>query len=303
MAKETYYDILGIREDATETEIKQAYRKLVRKYHPDVSKEANADEMTSKINQAYNVLKNKDKRAEYDLMLSHPFTDPPKNQYGFDFNNTGKSSPHSRREDFRFDDIFSAFSANQQGFRQERGPLKGSDQHAELVIDINAAYQGAKRRLNLNIPVFNENGQLIQQQKTLEVTIPKGISEGQQIRLNAQGLPGINGGKPGDLFLKIHFRESQTLYVDNQKDVHMQLDVKPWQLALAEQITIDTPAGKFTLQLPENGHQGQKIRLKDKGIPAKVPGDLYVHLNIVMPKISNSADKAAWQALAAHYKS
>ncbi|MBV7434709.1 DnaJ domain-containing protein [Cardiobacteriaceae bacterium TAE3-ERU3] len=321
MVKETFYDVLGVPQDASDAEIKKAYRKLVRKYHPDVSKDPNADEMTSKINQAYNTLKNKDKRAEYDEMLRNPFAGQQHSGSGhhqqgfedFDFSQfTNQHGGHQfRREDFgqdgvfgggdfRFDDIFSAFGQGRQSHRSH-GPTKGEDQHAELSIDIAAAYHGAKRSLTLNMPTYDANGRMTQTQKTLNVTIPKGISEGQQIRLAGQGLPGIDGGNAGDLFLKIRFHESERLYVENGKDVHTVLDIMPWQAALNDKVTVDTPDGKLAVKLPTGTKQGQKIRLKDKGIPAKTPGNLYIHINITMPKVSSEADKAAWQALAAHY--
>ncbi|UJF24331.1 DnaJ domain-containing protein [Suttonella sp. R2A3] len=317
MAQETYYDILGVSKNADDTEIKKAYRKLVRKYHPDVSKEADADEMTSKINQAYNVLKNKERRAEYDEQLNNPFTGgrATGQQHGFDeadFSQFGGAGGYQfRREDFgdgapfgsgdfRFDDIFSAFG--RAGARQQsHGSMRGEDQHAELSVDIDAAYHGAKRSLTLNVPTIDAQGRLSQTQKTLNVTIPKGISEGQQIRLAGQGLPGMGGGKNGDLFLKIRFHTHDHLYVDNAKDVHMRFDARPWQAALGEKVTIDTPAGKLAVTLPNASQQGQKIRLKGKGIPAKIPGDLYIHIHITMPPVQNDADKAAWQRLAEHY--
>lgn len=316
MANETFYDVLGVKQDASEAEIKKAYRKLVRKYHPDVSKDKNADEMTSKINRAYNVLKNKEKRAEYDEMLRNPFQGQ-QGAGGFDdfdfsqFHQGGQGGYQFRREDFgegapfgagdfRFDDIFSAFGGHQR--HQQRGPMKGEDQHAELSIDIAAAYHGAKRSLTLNMPTRDALGQMTQQQKTLSVTIPKGISEGQQIRLAGQGLPGIDGGSAGDLFLKIRFHESTRLYVDAKKDVHMQLDVLPWQVALNDKVTVTLPDdSQVAIKLPQNGQQGQKVRLKGKGIPAKTAGDLYLHINIIMPEVSSAADRSAWQALAAHY--
>ena len=293
--QKTYYDILGVAKDASLADIKKAYRKLVRQYHPDVSKDPDADQKTSEINLAYNTLKDEAKRAEYDEMLANPF-----GRAGSDSSRFGESQPFGSG-DFRFDDIFSAFGHAGAGRQRQTGPIPGEDQHAELTIDLAAAYTGGERSLSLDMPTLGAGGQMAYERKTLQVKIPKGISEGQQIRLRGQGLPGFNGGANGDLYLKIRFRESDTLYVKNRKDVYQRIDVMPWIAVLGGKTAIDTPAGKLNINIPANSRSGQNLRLKGKGIPAKEAGDLYLIINITLPETMSEADRAAWQQLAEHY--
>lgn len=319
MAERNFYEVLGVASNASADEIKKAYRKLVRKYHPDVSKDPDADAKTSEINLAYETLHDAEKRAEYDAMLANPFgagrggsgaggganSHGAYQQYEFDPRHFGQDGPFGHG-DFRFDDIFSAFgSAGQQrGFRQQQrqGPVNGEDQHAELNIDIQAAYQGAQRSLTLDMPTLDAAGNMTYARKTLNVKIPKGISEGQQIRLSGQGLPGFNGGQAGDLYLKIQFHNSDQLFVQNHKDVYQRVAVAPWTAALGGKISVTTPSGALAVNLPANSHGGQKIRLKGKGIPAaSAAGDLYLLVDIVLPRSQTAADQAAWQALAEHY--
>lgn len=313
MADRNYYEILGVDRKASDDDIKKAYRKLVRKYHPDVSKDPDAVAKTSEINIAYETLHDKEKRAEYDAMLDNPFGQGAQQQaggrsgfnyqqYDFDPSHFGQNGAFGNG-DFHFDDLFSAFgSRGGHGFQQNRtGPIKGEDQHAELVIDIDAAYHGAQRSMSLEMPTLNAQGQMSYERKTLNVKIPAGITEGQQIRLSGQGLPGFNGGAAGDLYLKISFRNQDNLYVQNRKDVYQRISVAPWTAALGGKIDVSTPAGKLSMNLPANSHNGQKMRLKGKGIPAKEAGDLYLLINIVLPKSDTEADRAAWQALAQHY--
>ncbi|MGV6989462.1 DnaJ C-terminal domain-containing protein [Testudinibacter sp. P80/BLE/0925] len=313
-----YYEVLGVSKDASLNEIKKAYRKLVRKYHPDISTETDADKKTSEINVAYETLKDETKRAEYDAMLANPFAgqqagggfhrqdfDPQRHgyqYYGFDGSHFGDGQPFGSG-DFRFDDIFSAFGSAGQGRRQtsHSGPIAGEDQHAELSIDIAAAYHGSERSLSLDMPTLTADGQMTYARKTLHVKIPKGIMEGQQIRLREQGLPGFNGGGNGNLYLKIGFHQSAELYVENRKDVYQRIDIMPWTAALGGKLDVETIAGKFSVNIPANSRNGQSLRLKGKGIPAKEAGDLYLLLNIALPHSDSDADKAAWQQLADHY--
>ena len=315
MSPKNHYDTLGVARDASAADIKKAYHRLERQYHPDISKDPDADKKTSEINQAYNTLKDPEKRAAYDAALANPFAgqagdagfggfDPRQaggyREYHFDDSRFGDGQPFGSG-DFRFDDIFSAFGHAGAGRQRQTGPIPGEDQHAELTIDLAAAYTGGERSLSLDMPTLGAGGQMAYERKTLQVKIPKGISEGQQIRLRGQGLPGFNGGANGDLYLKICFRESDTLYVKNRKDVYQRVDVMPWIAALGGKTAIDTPAGKLNINIPANSRSGQNLRLKGKGIPAKEAGDLYLIINITLPETMSEADRAAWQQLAEHY--
>ena len=316
MAKRNYYEILGVDKNADLDTIKKAYRKLVRKYHPDVSKEPDAVQKTAEVNEAYETLKDTQKRTEYDEMLANPFDgtsqtrdNPFEGAYGdtngfrhYEFH-SGDDEPFGQG-DFHFEDLFSAFGRRgQQSHTRQTGPMKGEDQHAELSIDIAAAYDGTERSVTLNVPTIDEYGRITQQNKTLNVKIPKGITEGQQIRLARQGLPGINGGENGDLYLKIRFHERPDLYVKNKKDVCQTIDVFPWLAALGGKIQIVTLGGRLQLNLPANSQNGKSIRLKGKGIPAKEPGDLYLNIRIFVPPVEDDADRAAWEQIATHFAS
>ena len=308
MSQKNHYDTLGVAQDASAADIKKAYHKLVRQYHPDISTDPDADKKTSEINQAYNTLKDPAKRAEYDALLANPYAG--REQAGFDGGFGGYHYDDSRfgdgqpfgSGDFRFDDIFSAFGhARQHRASRPTGPIRGEDQHAELAIDLAAAYEGSERSLSLDMPTLTAEGEITYARKTLHVKIPKGISEGQQIRLRGQGLPGFNGGEAGDLYLKIRFREDPQHYVKDRKDVYQRLNIAPWTAVLGGQIEVATPAGKLGVNIPAGSRNGQNLRLKGKGIPAKAPGDLYLTLSIELPRADDDRARALWQQLADHY--
>ena len=217
---------------------------------------------------------------------------------------TATSATNTAAGDFNFEDLFSAFGRGQgqQAYsRRPEGPVRGEDQHAELSVDIYAAYIGAERTLTLNVPSVDEYGRSTVQAKTLNVKIPKGIAEGQQIRLAGQGLSGYGSGENGDLYLKIRFHEQPDLYVKNKKDVYQTIDVATWQAVLGGKIIVPTATGRLQVSLPENSQSGKSIRLKGKGIPAKEPGDLYLNIRISVPRAESDADRAAWQQLAGYY--
>lgn len=332
MAEKNYYDILGVDKKASEADIKKSYRKLVRQYHPDVSDDPNADAKMGEINNAYETLKDKDKRVEYDAMLDNPFLrqggsgfgggasgfgsqgfgganmsqadlDEILRQFGGSGRSTGAGFSGGSQEGFRFDDIFSGFGGSQGGgfgggFNSGTRSTKGEDQHAELSIDLNASYQGDTRTITLNMPVQNGHG-YDYKPKTIEVKIPKGIAEGQQIRLAKQGSPSPYGGEAGDLYLKIKFSHADNIRVEN-KDIFQTVNIAPWEAALGGSITVNTPAGKVAVNVPKNSRTGTNLRLKGKGIPstkAKEAGDLFLSLNIVLPKVESDEEKQAFETL------
>lgn len=308
MAK-NYYEELGVARTATPDEIKKAYRKLARKYHPDVSKEADAEERMQGINVAYDTLSNEEKKKQYDFELDNPYANTAgfggqsSGQSGFDGSQFYRSSGNTSGQDFSgFEDLFGRFGGGFGGGRQQeygqRGSqqrsYKGEDQHASIQVPVNIAYEGSTQTITLQIPTYNAYGEAEVQRKTLQVKIPKGMKEGQQIRLSKQGQAGINGGENGDLYIEIQYQDTDRIRVEGA-DVYYTVDVTPWEAALGQSIEIDTPAGKVKVNVPQNAKNNQQLRLKDKGIPAKVPGHLYLVINIVYPKANTEQQQKAYQ--------
>lgn len=341
MAEKNYYEILGLDKKASEADIKKAYRKLVRQYHPDVSDDPNADSKMGEINNAYETLKDTTKREEYDAMLDNPFLRQGGAGFGGGaggFSGQGFNGANMSSDELNdilrqmgggrssgagfggfnfgggaggFEDLFSAFGGNgggqEGGFSGGSRSSKGDDQSSELTVDLSATYTGDTRKFTLNIPVQTTRG-MDYQSKTIEVKIPKGIAEGQQIRLAKQGSPSPYGGEAGDLYLTIKYSHGDNLKVEG-KDVFQAVDIAPWEAVFGGKIDVNTPAGKVTVTVPKNSRTGTKLRLKDKGIPAssskagaKAAGDLFLTLNIVLPKLStdetrNEEQLQAWQFL------
>jgi curved DNA-binding protein len=317
MAEKNYYDILGVKKDASDADIKKKYRKLVRLYHPDVSDDPDSDNKIAEINNAYETIRDEDKRAEYDAMLDNPFA-----QQGSSGHRAGGQPSGFRWEDmkdqfgegeafgnggFRFDDIFSAFGRgargqttgqSQQGGFDQFGAQdsKGQDQHAEINVDLASVYNGDDYSITLNVPVRQPDNSVSYDHKTLKIKIPKGITDGKQIRLAGQGAAGRNGGKNGDLFLKVKITHADTIRLEGTH-VYQTVNVTPWEAAFGEKINVSTPAGTLGVSIPKHSKSGSNLRLKGKGIPAKHSGDLYLTLNIVNPDISTEAQTQAYEQL------
>ena len=314
---ENYYETLGVKRTATADEIKKSYRKLARKYHPDVSKEADAEAKMQAINVAYDTLSNEEKKKQYDFELDHPqgfgnhdfggqSNSSGFNGQGFDHSQFHRNNTGSQQDFSGFEDLFGRFGGGFGGGRQQQYSQRGSaqqrsyrgeDQHASLEVPIQVAYEGSTQTITLQIPGYNAYGEPEVQRKTLQVKIPKGMKEGQQIRLNAQGQPGINGGENGDLYIEIRYTDTDRLRVD-EADVYCTVDVSPWEAALGQAVELNTPAGKIQVNIPQNARSQQQLRLKDKGIPAKIPGQLYLILNIVYPKATTEDQQQAYRTFA-----
>ena len=319
MAEKNYYDILGVKKDASDADIKKRYRKLVRQYHPDVSDDPDADNKIAVINNAYETIRDKDKRAEYDAMLNNPFA----GQGGFGGSSNRQSGGGQRWEDmkgqfgegeafgdggFRFDDIFSAFgrgargqTGGQSGSQSQYGGFgsqdsKGQDQHAEINVDLASVYNGDDYSIKLNVPVRQPNGNVSYDNKTLKIKIPKGITDGKQIRLTGQGAAGSGSGKNGDLFLKVKITHADNIRLEGA-NVYQTVNITPWEAALGEKINVSTSAGTLGVTVPKNSKSGSNLRLKGKGIPAKQAGDLYLTLNIVNPEVNTEAATQAYEQL------
>ena len=298
MKYQDYYQTLGVARDASTDDIKRAYRKLARKYHPDVSKEANAEARFKEINEAHAVLSEPEKRAAYDQLGANW-------RAGQDFDPGAWDNAHVRgRGGFsaenaaEFSDFFSQlFGGGFGGARRTGAGMAGQDQHAKLRIALEDAYHGATRTLQLGLPTFDATGAATTQIKTLQVRIPAGIAAGQQIRLAGQGSPGIGSGAPGDLYLEVEI-EPHPLYRVDGRDVYLNLPVAPWEAALGATLTVPTLGGKVDLKIPAGARAGQTLRLKGRGLPGKTPGDQYVVLQIVTPQADNAEKRALYERMA-----
>ena len=294
-----YYKTMGVDKDATPEQIKRAYRKLARKYHPDVSSDKNADEKFKALGEAYEVLKDPEKKAAYDTLgdpsqaQQQGFQRPPNWQQNF-----SQSSGNSAQFSDFFEDLF---GQNSNHFQQQysgatQPPRQGEDQHAKLHIDLNDAFTGATRNLNLQHSEYNAAGVAVNKNQTLKVKIPKGIKAGQNIRLKGKGNSGTQGAKAGDLYLEVEFNPHPFYKVDDA-DILLDLPITPWEAALGAKINVPTPSGTVKLALPSGTSSGKKMRLKGKGIPSKTAGDLIVTLTIILPDTIDEQQKQLYQQL------
>ena len=302
-----YYETLGVARDASADDIKSAYRKLARKYHPDVSKADDAEARFKEISEAGEVLRDPEKRAAYDAMgrpgaNNADFQPPPDWDAGYEFSGRGGNSDGEGEGGFGaqdhsdfFDALFGR-AARAQGGRRAQAHMPGQDHHAKVLIDLEDAYRGAHRSITLRMPALDEQGRGVLHERTLDVNIPKGIREGQQLRLAGQGGPGFGDGAPaGDLFLEIAFHPHPRFRVDG-RDVYVDLPLAPWEAALGAAVAAPTPEGDVELTIPPGSATGRKLRLKGRGIPGQPAGDLYVVLAIALPPATSDADKRAYAA-------
>ena len=288
-----YYQALGVAKSASADEIKKAYRKLARKYHPDVSTEPDAPARMSEVNEAYAVLSDAEKRAAYDdLARRHEagrsFEPPPGWEDRFAF-----STEDGQGEDFSefFANLFGRGAQASRGRRTQGGgmpPMRGEDRHAVLTIDLVDTYLGAERALALRAPRLDDAGRVVVDDRTVNVRIPKGVREGQQVRLAGQGSPRFAGGPPGDLYLEIRFAPDARYRVDG-RDVTQTVAVAPWEAMLGATIEVRKPGGRVQVTVPAGSNNGRKLRLKGQGIPGDPPGDLYLELDVVLPPDSPKA--------------
>ncbi len=327
MEYKDYYQIMGVERSATQDEIKRAYRKLARKYHPDVSKEADAEKRFKEVGEAYEVLKDPEKRVAYDQLganwkAGQDFNAPPDWDAGFEFGGggfTGGNAGGAQYQNFTeadasaYSDFFESLfgqgfqqagasgRAGPQGF-QQRGSFHsaGSDHHAKILIDLEDAMNGATRSISLRVPDVDASGHVTTKERVLKINIPKGIKQGQHIRLSGQGNPGVGQGKAGDLYLEIEFNPHSIYRVDG-RDVYLDLPVAPWEAALGASVKAPTPGGMVDLKVKPGSANGSKMRLKGRGIPASSSknsaGDLYVVLQVTLPPASTDSEKAAYEKM------
>ena len=299
MEYKDYYKIMGVKRDATQDEIKRAYRKLARKYHPDVSKEADAEAKFKELGEAYEVLKDPEKRAAYDQLgtrfsAGQEFRPPPDWDAGFEFRRGYSDADAADFSDF-FSSLFGGAGQARGGGRSFRA--RGEDHHAKIVIDLEDAFHGATRTITLRVPQLDDKGRLVMREHSLNVHLPKGIRDGQHIRLSGQGAPGLGGGPSGDLYLEVHFKP-HALYRADGRDLYLTLPVTPWEAALGATVRAPTPGGNVEMKIPAGSQSGRKLRLKGRGIPGESPGDLYMMLEVVLPAADSEAAKGLYQKMA-----
>lgn len=301
MEYKDYYEIMGIKKDATQDEIKRSYRKLARKYHPDVSKEADAESKFKEVGEAYEVLKDPEKRASYDQLGSQwksgqDFHPPPGWDAGHEYSQGDGGGPDLGGFSDFFESLygrdFHAAGGRQQGARGFR--MRGEDHHAKVMVDLQDSYQGATRSITLQVSGLDDHGRVVTRPRTLNVKIPKGIRRGQQIRLAGQGGSGHGGSEAGDLYLEVDFN-THSHYAVEGADVYLDVPLAPWEAALGATVNIPTPAGKVDLKVPAGSQAGKKLRLKGRGIPARQAGDLYVVLQITVPSPDNDEQRQVYE--------
>lgn len=302
MEYKDYYKIMGLERDAGQEDIKRAYRKLARKYHPDVSKEADAELRFKELGEAYEVLKDPEKRAAYDQLganwkAGQDFKPPPNWDYGFEFSDGGFAGAGPAGFSDFFEELFGGARGGEHFHYHSTYQPRGQDHYAKVAIDLEDAYHGSTRTISLQVPELDSNGHMRLRQRTLNVKIPAGVKEGQQIRLTGQGAASPGSGTKGDLYLEIHFRPSSLYQVDG-RDLHMQLPVTPWEAALGATVKMPAPTGSLELKIPPGSSSGAKLRLKGRGIPGNPAGDIYVTLKVIVPAATNAQVKSLYEELA-----
>jgi len=315
-----YYTVMGLARDAAPDDIKRAYRKLSRKYHPDVSKEKDAEARFKQLGEAYEVLKDPEKRTAYDQLGQHwkegqEFRPPPGWNAGAE--HAGRSAPRGfpggdGGEGGDYSDFFE--SLFRQGFTTSGGTRAGAgghragfsaageDRHAKILIDLEDAYSGATRTISLRVPEVDAQGQVSYHEHQISFSVPKGIRAGQHIRLAGQGAPGVGGGGAGDLYLDVEFKP-HLLYRVDQRDVYLDLAVAPWEAALGADVEAPTPTGRVEVTVPPGSAAGRKLRLKGRGLPGSTPGDFYFVLQIAVPAADSDSAKAFYEGMAKQFNS
>jgi curved DNA-binding protein len=299
-----YYETLGVPRDATPEEIKKAFRKKARLYHPDVAKDkASAEEKFKQVNEAYEVLSDPEKRKRFDQLGANwqQTGGPPP---GYDFGSFGGDDGGFEFEGTGFSDFFERyFSGGQGGFRSStRSPFsqgayqrRGRDIEADILISLEDALHGSQRTLTLRRP---PSGDGLARTETIKVKIPAGLLQGQRIRLAGKGGPGIGGAPPGDIYLEVRFASHPDFTVEGS-DLHYDLDLAPWEAVLGTQVKVPTLDGHTTLKVAPHTETGTHLRLKGKGLPHANGhrGDLYAVVHIQVPTTSTAEEQSLWEKL------
>lgn len=306
MEYKDYYKTLGVARDASRQEIHRAFKKLARKYHPDVSKEPNAEERFKEVNEAHEVLNDPEKRAAYDRLgaqwkQGQDFRPPPDWDTGFEFSGGGFTGADTGNFSDFFESLFGqggpfgGFGGRAYGGRGFRA--RGDDTRARIRITLAEAYRGSTREVRLESPEVDAQGRVTMRRRTLSVKIPQGIMAGQSIRLAGQGAKGVGGGPCGDLYLEVEF-EPDPLFHPEGRDIYVNLPVAPWEAALGAKVCVPTLGGEVELKVPAGAHTGQKLRLRGRGLPGKTPGNQYMVVQIMTPPARDESARAFYREMA-----
>ncbi len=300
-----YYEVLGVSEDAGADEIKRAYRKMARKYHPDVSSASDAEARFKEVNEAYEALKDPEKRQAYDEARRSPFHQggsfqpPPDWRFDAGFRGGGFTEADAGQFSDFFRVLFGAEEAAgaHAAHRRPHFSGRGEDVHERLQVTLPEAYAGARRTLTLNIPQVGAEGQLTNRQRTLHVKVPAGVAPGQRVRLRGQGGAGAGKGPAGDLYLEISIAPHPLFAIDG-RDLTLTLPVAPWEAALGASVPAPTLGGPVTLKIPPRSQAGARLRLRGRGLPGKPPGDQFVILSIATPPADTAEQTDLYRRMA-----
>jgi len=297
MQYKDYYSVLGVNRDASADDIKKAFRRLARKYHPDVSREQDAEVKMKELNEAYAVLSDTEKRAAYDQLGrgyqgGQDFQPPPDWDSGFEF------SGGTTHDSGDFSDFFSQLFGHmgRRGFSGDEMKMRGEDHHAKVMLDIEDSFNGTTKTISLRTVKTDERGRPVLTPRTLSVKIPVGVAEGQTIRLAGQGSAGFGGGPSGDLLLEVQFNSHDKLHVAG-RDLHMALRVAPWEAALGCVLPIQLPNGEIKVRVPANAQSGQQLRVRGKGLPSTPPGDLLLDIQVVLPPATTPEARTLYETM------
>jgi curved DNA-binding protein len=305
MKYKDYYAILGVKRDAGADDIKKAYRKLAQKYHPDVTKDPKGEEKFKDLAEAYQTLKDPEKRAAYDQLGSayqpgQEFRPPPDWEKQFSAGGQGREGGFSF-DDLDLGDLFESLSRRGAGASRQRANIAfpGEDYEAVVHLSLEDAYRGTQVELNLSVPEHDEQGRVRQVPKTIKARIPKGATDGQRLRLRGQGGKGINGGRDGDLYLNIALHP-HPLFRPDGHDLYLDLPLAPWEAALGATVETPTLDGAVNLKIPPGTTTGRRLRLGKKGLPKPGggEGDLYAIVQIVNPTVMSDRERELFKELA-----
>ncbi|MCU0760657.1 MAG: DnaJ domain-containing protein [Steroidobacteraceae bacterium] len=312
-----YYAVLGVARDASEEDIKKAYRRLARKYHPDVSKDPQGEGKFKEVAEAWATLRDPEKRAAYDQLGVHrpgeEFEPPPDwgRRYGDATDGAGAGSGGFSFEDLDLGDLFADLARGRAAGARHAGagragagggarPLRGEDYEATAQISLEDAFAGAIVELDLALPEYDASGRLVRTPRPFKARIPKGATEGQRLRLPGKGGKGWNGGPDGDLYLNVRLRPHPLFRADGH-DLYLDLPVAPWEAALGATVEVPTLAGPVNLRVPPGTHAGQRLRLAGRGLPMPRAGagDLYAIVQVVVPTVLDGRERQLFEQLAA----